>query len=427
MKMTNIFKITIIVFSTFSFNIYVLAAQSFFPEITEFEYKSGECVKGDCVNGEGVMHYVWGTKYEGSFKNGKPNGKGKETIIINSAVGGGYNKKLENDGVVTVFEGNFKDGIRSGYGIETINYFGETKKIRKAKYKPFPKNIIDGYTPYGKVIDIYPTGVISERKYKNGKMVNRWGCKGGNCVNGEGVYYFSNGDEYHGQFKNQKMHGEGILINSLLDSVDNRDRFHIGEFRDGKIEGKGTYYNASSKMYGNWKNDNLVGYSVILTQTKLGIEITKGDLNGKYEKTNYNGVTHSIERDENGKTIDFKYATERDKELGEMSFTIFEKKQECEKIGFKPKTEKFADCVLRLVELDLKKQSEQKIVITQNRGNLDLANFLRQQNNLRSSQALIQLGQQLMSPKRYNSNIYMPQTRRCTIHGFGTFATMRCR
>ena len=121
--MTNIFKITIIVLSTFLFNNFVLAAQSFFPEITEFEYKSGECVKGDCANGEGVMHYVWGTKYEGSFKNGKPNGKGKETIIIHSAVGGGYNKKLENDGVVIVFEGNFKNGIRNGYGIETINYW----------------------------------------------------------------------------------------------------------------------------------------------------------------------------------------------------------------------------------------------------------------------------------------------------------------
>lgn len=426
--MTNIFKITILVLTTFLLNNLASAdLQPIFSDKKEFEYEAGDCIDGDCVNGEGIMHYTWGTKYEGSFENGKPNGKGKETIIIHSAVGGGYNKKLENDGVVTVFEGNFKNGIRSGYGIETINYFGETKKIRKAKYKPFPKNIIDGYTPYGKVIDIYPTGVISERIYKNGRMVNRWGCKSGNCVDGDGIFYFPNGDEYHGQFKNQKMHGEGILINSLLDSVDNRDRFHIGEFRDGKIEGKGTYYDASSKMYGKWKNTLLVGYSVVLKQTRIGIEITKGDLNGNYQKTYWNGVTYDVELDENGKTIDFKYATERDRKLGEMSFTISKKKQECEKIGFKPKTEKFADCVLRLVELDLKKQSEQKIVIAQNRGNLDLANFLRQQNNLRSSQALIQLGQQLMSPKRYNSNIYMTQTQRCVINGFGSFATMRCR
>ena len=425
--MTNIFKITIIVLSTFLFNNFTLAAQSFFPEITEFEYKSGECVKGDCVNGEGVMHYIWGTKYEGSFKNSKPNGKGKETIIIPSAVGGGYNKKLENIGIVIIFEGNFKNGIRNGYGIETINYFGETKKIRKAKYKPFPKNIIDGYTPYGKVIDIYPTGVTSERKYKNGRMVNRWGCKSGNCVNGEGVYYFPNGDEYHGQFKNQKMHGDGILINTHLDSVDNRNTFHIGEFWNGKIEGSGTYYTYDSKVYGNWKNDWVVGYSVILKQTKIGIEITKGDLKGKYEKTNTEGVTRSIERDENGKVIEYKYASERDRKLGEMNFAIFEKKQECEKIGFKPKTEKFADCVLRLVELDLKKQSQKKIVIAQNRGSIDLANYLKQQNNLRSSQALIQLGQQLMNPKRYNSNIYMPQTRRCTVTGFGVTSVVRCR
>jgi hypothetical protein len=424
--MTNIFKITIIVLSTFLFKNFVSAAQVILT-LTDFEYESGECIKGDCVNGEGVMHYIRGTKYEGSFKNGKPNGKGKETIIKHSAVGGGFNKKLENIGVVTVFEGNFKNGIRNGYGIETINYFGETKKIRKAKYKPFPKNSIEGHTPYGKVIDIYPTGVISERKYKNGRMVNRWGCKGGNCVNGEGVYYFPNGDEYHGQFKNQKMHGEGMLIKSYPHSFDNRDTFHIGEFRDGKIEGNGTYYTYDKKVYGNWKNDWVVGYRVEIVETRIGIEITKGDLNGKYEKTNYNGVTHSIERDKNGKLIEFKYASERDRKLGEMSFAIFEKKQECEQIGFKPKTDKFADCVLRLVELDLKKQSEQKIVIAQNRGSIDLANFLKEQNNLRFSQTLMQLGQQLMSPKRYNSNIYMPQTRRCTIQGFGSFANMICR
>jgi len=77
--------------------------------------------------------------------------------------------------------------------------------------------------------------------------------------------------------------------------------------------------------------------------------------------------------------------------------------------------------------LDLKKQSEQKIVIAETNGNLELANQLRRQNNLRSSQALIDLGQQLMNPKRYNSNIYLPQTQRCFMQGFGTFATMRCR
>ena len=110
-----------------------------------------------------------------------------------------------------------------------------------------------------------------------------------------------------------------------------------------------------------------------------------------------------------------------------IEFDINDKKQQCEIIGFKPETEKFADCVLRLVELDVKKQTQNQIVIAESSGNKELANQLRRQNNIQSSQALINLGQQLMNPKRYNSNIYMPQTQRCIINGFGSFATMRCR
>ena len=41
-------------------------------------------------------------------------------------------------------------------------------------------------------------------------------------------------------------------------------------------------------------------------------------------------------------------------------------REQCEVIGFKPETEKFADCVLRLVELDVKRQNQNQIVVAQN-------------------------------------------------------------
>jgi len=110
-----------------------------------------------------------------------------------------------------------------------------------------------------------------------------------------------------------------------------------------------------------------------------------------------------------------------------IMFTIKDKREQCEAIGFKPETEKFADCVLRLVELDVKQLTQNQIAVAQNNGNDALVKQLKRQSDLQSSQALIDLGQQLMNPKQYNSNIYMPQTTRCTMQGFGTFATMRCR
>ena len=108
-------------------------------------------------------------------------------------------------------------------------------------------------------------------------------------------------------------------------------------------------------------------------------------------------------------------------------FNIKVKREQCEAIGFKPETEKFADCVLRLVELDVKQQQSDKIAQAQQSGNDALVKQLQRRNNLESSQALINLGQQLLNPGTTNSNIYMPQTQRCTIQGFGSFAKMTCR
>ena len=118
---------------------------------------------------------------------------------------------------------------------------------------------------------------------------------------------------------------------------------------------------------------------------------------------------------------------EKQKEQDAIMFTIKDKREQCEAIGFKPETDKFADCVLRLVELDVKKQQDQKIASAKSSGNLEVANQLLQMRNDNSSRYLMDLGQQLLNPRKTNSNIYMPQTQRCTIQGFGSFAKMVCR
>ena len=82
-----------------------------------------------------------------------------------------------------------------------------------------------------------------------------------------------------------------------------------------------------------------------------------------------------------------------------ISFTIKDKKEQCAAIGFKPETDKFADCVLRLVELDVKKQQTNKISTAQNSGNDALAKQLKQQQYDRDTQYLLDLGQQLLQPK----------------------------
>ena len=82
-----------------------------------------------------------------------------------------------------------------------------------------------------------------------------------------------------------------------------------------------------------------------------------------------------------------------------LSFTIKDKKEQCAAIGFKPETDKFADCVLRLVELDVKKQQSNKIANAQNSGNEALVKQLQRQEYDRGTDALLNLGQQLLQPK----------------------------
>lgn len=111
----------------------------------------------------------------------------------------------------------------------------------------------------------------------------------------------------------------------------------------------------------------------------------------------------------------------------DITFNIKQKREQCEAIGFEPETEKFADCVLRLVELDVKNQQNNKIVSAESSGNQALVDELKKQRDFESTQYLLNLGKELRNPQSTNSNIYMPQTQRCTIQGFGTFAKMVCR
>ena len=105
--------------------------------------------------------------------------------------------------------------------------------------------------------------------------------------------------------------------------------------------------------------------------------------------------------------------TSNSPESTDINFNISEKKLQCEAIGFTPKTEKFADCVLKLVELDMKNQQSNNMITSQNKS----------QSNQFMSNALLNLGQQLLQP---NSSINSPTTRNCTVRKFGNNSRVTC-
>ena len=140
-----------------------------------------------------------------------------------------------------------------------------------------------------------------------------------------------------------------------------------------------------------------------------------------------NGIFHSAHNSLSAAQAIISKNKSKVKNTNTIEFNIAKKKEQCEAIGFTPKTEKFADCVLRLVELDVKNQQQKQITQAQNSGNDALVKQLQKQNYDRGTDVLLNLGQQLLKPKQYNSNIYLPKTQRCTIQGFGSFAKMVCR
>tara|TARA_B100000767_G_C19590785_1_gene461346 strand:+ start:42 stop:767 length:726 start_codon:yes stop_codon:yes gene_type:complete len=115
-------------------------------------------------------------------------------------------------------------------------------------------------------------------------------------------------------------------------------------------------------------------------------------------------------------------STSNNSQSAGISFTIKDKKEQCAAIGFKPATDKFADCVLRLVELDLKKQINNPTVIAQDSGNQAIVNELKRSNNMKQSQFLMNLSNQLLNPSSPASSM---SSSSCTVRG-GAIKTINC-
>ncbi|MFN1808388.1 hypothetical protein ACK2GQ_18390 [Clostridioides difficile] len=96
-----------------------------------------------------------------------------------------------------------------------------------------------------------------EKRKKDGKGIYKWsdGCiyagefKGGK-MEGYGICYNSKGEVlYEGEWKNNLIHGKGTYIWE-------KGKKYIGEFMHGKKHGQGTFYLNNELVYeGTWKFD----------------------------------------------------------------------------------------------------------------------------------------------------------------------------
>ena len=129
----------------------------------------GQCVSGDCKNGNGSYKYGDGGFYEGDFSNGLENGKGR--LIFSSG---------------SSYQGEFKNGKLYGKGVKKyIN--GDILE----------GDFVNGDCIYGTYV--YSTGAKYIGTFSNSNLEL-------------GTYIWPDGDKYIGPFLKNNLHGEGIKV-----------------------------------------------------------------------------------------------------------------------------------------------------------------------------------------------------------------------
>ena len=206
------------------------------------------------------------------------------------------------------------------------------------------------------------------------KQENVWN----NCYS---VYTWKNGDYYEGDWKNNKMHGNGsFVVGNLGDQGTNAGDKFVGAFKNGKRNGFATYYHLGDNKFkgdiykGNYKENKKNGYGTYyyLANNSSKGEIYKGQFKdnlshgkGTYSWASgakYIGEFKGDKRSGQGKYIfpngkvkegiwkDDKFLYSQKKSTPSSNSKLEGYKSFCSEIGFTPGTEKFGECVVEAMK-----------------------------------------------------------------------------
>jgi hypothetical protein len=198
----------------------------------------------------------------------------------------------------------------------------------------------------------------------------------------QGTETFSNGDKYVGEYKDGKRNGRGTY------TADGGK--YVGEFKDGKRNGQGTWtysngekyvgeflrgtrhgqgtltYADGSKYIGGFRYDRFNGRGVMSFadgREYVG-QFGDGDFNGQGALTYTNGKQYAGAF-KDGRYVghgSYTYAdrskrVEKNRPVASQAQGLEDRlpvlKATCEDLGFTPKTEKFGECVLKMADGDL--------------------------------------------------------------------------
>ena len=270
--------------------------------VMEFEWPTGDKYKGEweqgSPGGEGVYTFSQGHVYEGSFKKGKFCGKGVLTYLEKLSSkpckyeGEWKDSKPDGEGTLlsegTVYVGLWAEGRKSGEGKLTYSN-GDYYEGEFADNLPHGKGVLsrpscgflytgefDHYAFHGK-------GVLESHKgVYEGELAH-------DQKQGEGVMKYTNGDTYKGHWHGDKRQGPGVFT-----SVDG-NTFYEGDWRDDKMHGTGRLVQKGLFTYtGGFKENKFDNNGILICDdgTRYEGRWSDGKKEGMGSQTYANGDTY---------------------------------------------------------------------------------------------------------------------------------------
>ena len=180
--------------------------------------------------------------YKGKFKQAKKDGYGTDSWLY-----------LSDKKEVVVYAGTFKDDLRQGHGILTLgnyNYDGEWRNGKENGNGKAEFSDGDKYEGQWKDGEIKGQGIYIWKdgdKYDGGVIPNNNSKHQYILRNGNGTMTWTNGDQYIGDWKNDKKDGQGILTS--------KGNKYEGDWKNDKQNGSGEYTWKNGEVYnGDWKD-----------------------------------------------------------------------------------------------------------------------------------------------------------------------------
>lgn len=213
-----------------------------------------QCLSGDCYNGNSSYRFPNGDIYTGNYVNGLQVGSGvykynSGEIYTGSFFNGmfkGYGEYKFPNG--DVYSGSFLNGTYDGYG--ELKY--ASGRVDKGKWQN--GNLVNDYNQISNAQKKGEPELVSN---SNSNVVQQQnGCISGNCIDGYGIYYFSNGDYYKGDYVNGYRTGKGYYKWS------NGNEYE-GEFLYNTQNGKGIFKWINGDSYeGDFVNNKMQGFGI---------------------------------------------------------------------------------------------------------------------------------------------------------------------